>query len=96
MYIIHRSTVLEVCESDPNPNPIRSDRIRIGFGLNFFLGSDRIGFCPYFLGSDRILFLFYQFGKSRTIKKALSLTKRPAKQCEVNLEKAEQSKKCKV
>ncbi len=43
-------------ESDPNPNPIRSDRIRSDFGTKILI-SDRIGLEKLFrsrIGSDRI------------------------------------------
>ena len=45
--------VIEVCKSDPNPNPIRSDRIRIEFGLDL-INSDRIGSDFIVFNSDRI------------------------------------------
>ena len=58
---------------------IRSDRIRIGFELNFYtFGSDRILFYFRGIGSDRILSLFSRIGFCSYF---------------VSLEKAEQSKK---
>ena len=70
--------------SESESDPIRSDWIRIGFGLNF-----------HTFGSDRILFLFYRIGSDFVL--ILSAWKKPNDKKSVKFnEKASQTMRGKL